>query len=370
MEGATCLICGGETQLRRNDVLMFKLTAFKDFLQNNLDRNKYIWRANSINETTKYLDSLCDRVFSRELEWGVDIPIKGFEQKKVWVWYEALLGYITDTMILGEEKGFDWRKFWKTDHEPETEKIIYMSHAKDNIVFHSLFFPAMLSALNDKWVTPNIMVSSEYLLFNDEKISKSSATTGLTFEAGGWAEKYDTDSIRMHFILNGPEKRDSNFSEDLLINTHNTEVVNKFGNLVNRTLKYKELTEIPDGKLNDKIEEMVKDAYKTVAESIESLEFKKAGGLIINLISSANKFFDDEKPWIQSKENTEAFNNTIFSCAYVIANLGILLDPFMPKAARKIREFLGLPADKNKWQPVTVKKHTSLSKVQPLFSRI
>ena len=365
LENATCLVCGATTEQREDKVLVFKLTAFKDVLTNLVEDNKSIWRANSLNETKKYLDDLRDRDFSRDLDWGVKIPVEGYENKVVWVWWEALLGYLTGTMKLGEQKGFDWRKFWKTDVEPENKKLVYMCHAKDNIVFHSMFLPAMLAGLKDNFVVNNTMVSAEYLMMNNAKISKSS---GTCFEALEWAKQYNTDSLRYHFAANGPEKKDANFTLELFQTTHNSEVVNKFGNLINRTLKFKGLEELPEGKIDSQIQSLVKNTYNLVADNIEKIEFKKAAESVMDLVSETNKFYDEQKPWVQAKEDREAFNNTIYTCAYVIANLSNLFEPFMPKACEKIREFLSL--DKTPvWKEIQVKP-VKLDKVQPLFARI
>lgn len=363
----TCLICGTETHLKENKVLVFKLSAFKNFLTSYLELNRPYWRANSINETEKYLKDLQDRDFSRDLDWGVKIPIEGFESKSVWVWYEALLGYLTESMQICEAKGLDWQDFWKTDHCPQTEKLIYMCHAKDNIPFHSLFFPAMLEGLNENFVAPNRMVSAEYLLMNNEKISKSKS--GNTFEALSWANEYNTDTLRYFFTVNGPEKKDCNFTLDLYKATHN-EVVNKFGNLVNRTLKYKGLTEIPVGKVDEEIKKAISDCYTSVSREIENIEFKKAGNLVMDLIELGNKYFDDRKPWVQIKEDMNGFNDTIYTCAYLIANLSNLVEPFMPNSANAIRTYLGI-SNELKWEEITsFNTKIDIEKIQPLFIRI
>lgn len=362
---ATCLVCGGKTEQREDKVLVFKLTAFKDLISNLVEQNKNVWRINAINETKKYLADLRDRDFSRELDWGVKIPVKGFEDKVVWVWWEALLGYLTDTMQLGEERGFDWRKFWKKDVEPEREKLIYMCHAKDNIVFHSMFLPAMLEGTHENFVTNNTMVSAEYLLCEGNKISKS---LGTSYEALVWANNYNTDSLRFHFATNGPEKKDANFTFDLYKTTHNNEVVNKFGNLINRTLKFKGLEKLPKGEIDNGVKTMVELTYKEVGAYIEKLEFKKASETAMELVSFANRYYDEQKPWVQAKEDREGFNNTIYTCAYVIANLSNIFEPFMPKSAKKIREFLNL--GEPSWAVVYPEAGQSLDKVEPLFSRI
>ena len=367
LEHGKCLICGNETHQKENRVLVFKLSAFKDFLTHNLETNRKYWRANSINETEKYLKDLQDRDFSRDLEWGVKVPIDGFEDKAVWVWYEALLGYLTASIQVCEERGLDWQNYWKTDHQTENDKLIYMCHAKDNIPFHSLFFPAMLEGLHENFVTPNRMVSAEYLLMNNEKISKSKS--GNSFEALTWANEYNTDTLRFFFTVNGPEKKDCNFSLDLYKTTHN-EVVNKFGNLVNRTLKYKGLTEIPVGTIDPEIKKAIQDCYTNVGKEIENIEFKKAGSLVMDLIETGNKYFDERKPWVQFKEDKNGFDDTIYTCAYLIANLSNLLEPFMPNATKSIRNYLGL-SNNLTWEEITkFETKIDMEKIQPLFTRI
>lgn len=367
LENSSCLVCGTKTQQKENKVLVFKLTAFKDFLTKHVEDNKKYWRANSINETNKYLKDLRDRDFSRDLDWGVEIPIKGFEDKVVWVWWEALLGYLTGSIKVAEEQGFNWKDFWKKDHDTDSEKVIYMCHAKDNIVFHSMFLPAMLEALNDNFVIPNKMVSAEYLLMDDQKISKS--RNGNSFEALKWATDYNTDTLRYYFAVNGPEKRDSNFTLDLYATTHN-EIVNKFGNLVNRTLKYKGLTTLPNGVINSGVKKLVENCYAEVGKEIENIEFKKAASLVMDLIMEGNKFFDEQKPWVQAKEDQDGFNNTIFTCAYLIANLSNLMEPFMPKTTKKIREILNLEKENLKWEPITPTAGIELNLTEPLFVRM
>lgn len=362
LEGAKCLICGGKTVQKENRVLVFKLTAFKDQLKKLVDDHENIWRPNSINETRKYLADLQDRDFSRDLDWGIEIPIAGFEDKKIWVWWEALLGYVTDTMKVCEQRGLDWRDYWSNDSK--TDKRIYMCHAKDNIPFHSLFLPAMLMATKDNFFIPDIMVSAEYLTFNNEKISKSK---GFDMSALSYANEFNTDSLRYYFFAYGPEKKDADFTSELYKNVHNTEVVNKLGNLVNRVLKFKGLTRIPVGKIDENVRQKVKEVFEKSSELIEHIEFKKYAECVMNLVADTNKYYDEQKPWAQAKEDEAAFANTMATCAYVIANLSILMEPIMPESCAKLREILGIT--EFEFKPVDVALGRELGEIQPLFSR-
>ena len=295
------------------------------------------------------------------MDWGVDIPVPGYETKKMYVWIEAVLGYITATMKKCEELGKNWEEFWKEEYSP----TIYMVHGKDNIVFHSIIFNALLMAMKDNYHLVNTVVSSEYLNINDEKISKSKGNGTPAIEL---VEKYGVDPLRFHLINNGPEKKDSNFTIEALIATNNGELLNKFGNLVNRTLKFKELEEVPQGKLDEEIKEKIEETYKLVGENIEKLEFKTASDIAMQLVETANKYYDEQKPWVQKKEDIEGFNNTIYTCSVIIANLANIFEPFMPNACEKTRKYLGL--QEKSWKLIEPKPGLKLEGIEPLFTRI
>ena len=145
-------------------------------------------------------------------------------------------------------------------------------------------------------------------------------------------------------------------------------MLNKFGNLVNRTLKFKELEEIPDGKLDENMKEIIVKAYENVGKAIETLEFKEASDLSMGLVEAANKYYDDQKPWIQKKENIEEFNNTIYTCATIIANLSNIFEPFMPDACEKIRNYLKI--ENKSWEIIEPKAGLKLENIEPLFTRM
>ena len=238
-----------------------------------------------------------------------------------------------------------------------------MVHGKDNIVFHSIILPALLIGLNENIHLPDVMVSTEYLNFNDQKFSKSKGIGLTIIEA---LDKFDTETLRFHLIKNGPETKDSNFTEEDYILTHN-EITNKLGNFVNRTLKYKGLSMIPKGVLNTDVEKYIKEKYIEISDFIEGIEFRKATLSIIELLDFANKYYDDKKPWIQFKENLNEFNNIIYTCAIIIANISNLISPFMPITAEKIRGYLNLKEEK--WEYINKIDNIELNNIYPLFER-
>ena len=181
-------------------------------------------------------------------------------------------------------------------------------------------------------------------------------------------DNYNSDMIRYYLIGNGPEKKDSNFSMEEFVATCNAEIVNKYGNLINRTLKYKGLEEIPSGNMNEEMKAKIQNAYKEVGEAVEQLEFRKAISLIRELVEDGNKYYEEQQPWKQQKENIDAFNNTIYTCANLVANLSNLYEPFMPTSSEKVRKLLDI--DASKWEYIEVEKNKKLEGVEPLFERI
>lgn len=356
---ATCRECGSQTVQKDNKNLYIGLSKMQGEIEKFVAANKGKWRVNAQNETDKYLrEGLKDRAITRDLDWGIDVPVDGYDDKKLYVWIEAVLGYVTAAMRVCEERGLDWEDYWK-----RADKV-YMVHGKDNIVFHSIIFTGLLLSLKEGFNLPDTIVSSEYLNFNNEKASKSKGNAISALDA---VENLNSDTIRFHLISNGPERKDTNFSIPEYVATHNNEVTNKYGNFVNRTLKFKGISEIPAGKLDEGVKALIENAYVEIGNAIEHLEFKDAADKAIKLIDDANKFYDDQKPWIQFKENIDEFNNTIFSCATLIANIANIMEPFMPASSAKVRNIFGI--DKASWSFVSVDPGMNLDNVEVLFTR-
>lgn len=361
-----CRICGSQTEIRDNTNLYFRLSELEQPLKEHFDKCSKYWRKNTVNETEKFLkEGLVDRAVTRDLNWGVTVPIDGYEDKRIYVWVEAVWGYVTAVQRYCEEHGLDWRDFWYKQGDDKNK--IYMCHGKDNIVFHTIIFPALLMAVNSKFYLPDVCVSTEFLNINGEKISKS--------KGNGWPmldmlAKFDADSLRYFCIANGPEKRDSNFTFEEYHNLHNGEIVNKFGNFVNRTLNYKGLDNyIPAGVLDKEIRDNLERTFKNVGESIESANFKDALQEVMRFVDDGNKYFDSKQPWVLFKESDKTeFNNVIFNCTYMIANLSILLEPFMPFCCKKLRDTLGI--DSVKWQVFDFVGDKKLPHLEPLFTRL
>ena len=360
--GAVCRECGNKTVQKSNKHLYLALSKLQDKVKEYAENNQDNWRVASKNETQKYLnEGLRDRAVTRDLDWGIDIPLEGFEDKKMYVWIEAVLGYLTTTQKYCEENGLDWEKFWK---EGNNNKM-YMCHGKDNITFHTIILPALLIAMNENFHLPDTMVATQYLNINSEKISKSKGNAITVSEI---VEKYSRESLRYYMLAYGPENKDVDFTLEGYINVHNSDIVNKFGNFVNRTLRFKGITSIPYASMNEQVTNEINKTYEEVSDLIEKLEIRKACNRIMELIEFGNKYYDERKPWIQKKEDESEFNNTIYTCANLIANLSNLIEPIMPETSRKIREYLNI--EKPEWKTVIINNEIDLKEIEPLFERI
>ena len=270
-------------------------------------------------------------------------------------------GYITATMKICEERNISWEDYWK---ESENLKM-YMCHGKDNIPFHTMILPGLLLALDENYHLPDVMVASQYVNIDSEKISKSKGN-GITIL--DMIKEYDVDSLRYYMIAYGPENADINFTMENYINVHNSDLVNKFGNFVNRTLNFKGLESIVPAKMNEEISKVISEKYIIISKYIEKLEFRKACAEIIDLVEIGNKYYDERKPWIDYKENIEEFNNTIYTCIKIIANLINMLEPLIPNKTEKLRKYLNIynPTFKK----VILKDKIILKNIDLLFERI
>lgn len=357
-----CIICNSNLVQKENKVLYLKLSEFQKEIETHTKKVDRFWRVNARNETWKYLkQGLQDRAVTRDLNWGIEIPIQGYEEKRMYVWIDAVLGYLTDTMKICEENGENWEEFWKNGYNNK----IYMCHGKDNIVFHSIILNGLLLGQNENYHLVDTIVSAEYLNFNEQKFSKSKGIGITVLEA---CEKYDSDSIRYYLISNGPERKDANFTVENFKNVHNGEILNKFGNLVNRTLNFKGLDEIPMGNIDSEIESLIKNTYLEVEEYIEKLEFKLAVEKIMYLVEYSNRYYDANKPWICKNEDIDKFNDIIYTCSIVIANLSNLFEPIMPDTCEKIREYLKI--EEKKWEYIVLDKKVKLPSIEHLFERL
>lgn len=356
-----CAVCRHSVSFRSSKHLYIAISKLEKELRELVDRSDG-WRRNAISFTNRYIgEGLRDRALTRDLDWGIDVPKAGYENKSIYIWAENVLGYLSASKVVAERRGADFGELWGEDARH------YYVHGKDNIPFHTIILPALLLANGSGWHLPDRIVSSEYLTLEGKKISTSK---NYAIWVKDLLENYEADSIRYFFIANGPEKKDADFSWREYINSHNGELLGAYGNFVNRSLAF--IAKywggvVPAGELNPEIKAKIDELFECVGEKIEKGSFKEALDDVFEFVRGANKFFDAEQPWITRTEDEKKCQNTLYQCVQVIANLSILLEPFLPFSSEKVRGWLNVNLA---WEPASVPFGYQLPEVEILFQRI
>ena len=358
-----CAICGNKTSYKKNKNLYFKLSNFQDNIKELLESKRGLWRENAVNFTERYLkEGIPDRCASRTLNYGIDIPLDGFKDKKLYGWFENVWGYVTASKKYAEEHNLNWEDYWKSE-----DSKIYLVHAKDNIPFHTVIFPSLLLATNDNYRLPDKIISDEYITIEGEKLSKSK---GNYITLRHLLDNYPVDAIRYYFSINNPETRDFNFTYEGFINSINGELLGKWGNFVNRTLQF--INKSFDGKLNsnkvdDVIESKLIDLYNAVGNDIDNGDTKDALSKIFNFINYSNKYFDENEPWKLAKEDVSKCEDILYNCCNIIFNINNLLKPYLIETTKYVEEFLNDKIDK--WKYRRLNNINLFKEIKPLYTR-
>ena len=356
-----CSVCGNMPAFRPTKHLFIAISKLEKKLTAFIDEHPH-WRKNAIAFSRRYInEGLRDRAVTRDLDWGIDVPKDGYENKKVYIWAENVLGYLSMSKTVAEQRGVDYGDIWGADSRH------YYVHGKDNIPFHTIILPSLMLANGGKWKLPDDIISSEFLTLEGRKISTSQ----------NWAiwvkdivDRYDPDSIRYFIIASGPEKRDTDWTWREFVNSHNGELLGAWGNFVNRTLafviKYCEGI-VPDGNLNSELEAKTSGIYHSIGSLIESGCLKEAIDSAFEFVRYGNKYFDSQRPWETRATDIPACSDAIYNCVQMIANLAVLLEPFLPFSSAKIREWLSVD---NSWEPKTVDCGYRIPGSEILFTRL
>ncbi len=356
-----CAVCGKKISFRKSKHLYISISKMENELRE-LVNNGDAWRKNAIAFTNRYIDEgLRDRALTRDLDWGIKVPRVDYENKSIYIWAENVLGYLSASKVAADRRGADFNELWGED------SIHYYVHGKDNIPFHTIILPALLIGNGSGYHLPDRIVSSEYLTLEGKKISTSK---NYAIWVKDLLENYEADSIRYFFIANGPEKKDADFSWREFINSHNGELLGAYGNFVNRSLafiaKYLGGT-VPEGSVAPEIDRKIDALYISVGEKTEKADFKDALDEIFEFVRFANKFFDTEQPWTTRTADENKCKNTLYQCVQIIANLSVLLAPFIPFSSEKVAEWLNIDLD---WNRKTIPAGVEIPETGILFKRI
>lgn len=336
------MLSGEKPILKKTKHWYLPLNEYQEFISDwILKGHKKDWKPNVYGQVKSWLEEgLKPRAMTRDLDWGVPVPLEGEKGKVLYVWFDAPIGYISSTKEWAERTGKDWKPYWQ---DKETKLVHFI--AKDNIVFHCIIFPAMLKAHGD-YILPDNVPANEFLNLENDKISTSR-------NWAVWAHEYladfpgKQDSLRYTLLANAPETKDNNFTWKDFQTKNNSELVGIFGNFINRVSvlinKYYD-GEIPEVGNNFHSEELeyLSKISKEISTYLSNYEFRNGLSSLMNLARLGNKFLQEKEPWKKIKDEPEKVKETLYVSAQIAAYLGELSEPFIPFSSQKIMNGLNL----------------------------
>jgi methionyl-tRNA synthetase len=357
-------------EFKETEHLFFKLSDFRDTLLEWLSKGKEHWRPSVINFTRNWLEEgLIDRAITRDLEWGIKIPREGYENKRMYVWFEAVMGYYSASLHWAKNQGDKdlWKEWWEND---DAEHYYFM--AKDNIPFHTIIWPAMLSGCGLH--LPHDVPANEYLLLDSTQFSKSRKHAVWIPD---YLEKYDPEVLRYYLAAIMPEQKDANFTWEDYVTRINSELIGNYGNLLHRVISFAQKN-FPDGLHADEckipsLQEKVGEVYRRVGEALEACKFKRALKAIMELSQAGNIALNEAAPWKQLKADRDACEATLVTFLNVCRSLSVMMTPFLPTSSQKAWEYMGQEGriEDHGWNSAVEDKNDfNLRPPLPLFSKL
>ena len=371
--GMACRLCGGGPEIRETEHFFLKLSAFEERLQEWV-ADKTHWKPNVRNFTRGYLDGgLHDRAITRDIEWGVPVPLEGYATKRIYVWFEAVIGYLSASKEWARTVGAPerWREFWQGDCRA------YYFMGKDNIPFHTVIWPAMLMG-SEGLNLPYDVPANEFLNLEGLKLSTS---RNWAVWLPDYLDRYEPDPLRYVVASNMPETSDSDFSWKEYVRSNNDELVATYGNLVHRVLTMTVRNfdgRVPArGPLDGESEELLDRAESALGEvgrHIESCSFRLALGSAMDLAHAANRYLDRKEPWRAIRSDRDSAAGTLWVALAAINCLKTLLYPFLPFSSEKLHAMLGLQAGVQdegwRWDRDSLRPDHKLQEPRPLFAKL
>ena len=341
-----------------------------------LKGHKEDWKTNVYGQVKSWIDNgLKERAVTRDLDWGIPVPIKGLKEKVLYVWFDAPIGYISSTKEWAKNNGKDWEPYWKSD---KTKLIHFIG--KDNIVFHCIIFPVILKE-SSGYILPYNVPANEFLNLEGKKISTSK-------NWAVWLHEYlkelpgREDLLRYVLTSNAPETKDNDFTWKEFQARNNNELVSIYGNFVNRVFvlinKYFKGKVPSPNNLNNKDSEILKSIKKfpeKIGKKIEEFKFREASQNLINLSRLGNKYLAEQEPWKLVKTEMDKVQNIMYIAVQITATLSILSEPFLPFSSKKLKSLLNIAKSELKWNDLInineiIKPGHIISKPELLFKKI
>ncbi len=332
------------------------------------------WKPNVYGQVKSWLDDgLKARAVTRDLDWGIPVPVQGGENKVLYVWFDAPIGYISATKDWAQQNNTDWEPYWK---DKNTKLIHFIG--KDNIVFHCIIFPSMLKA-EGSYVLPTNVPANEFLKLEGQKLSTSK-------NWAVWLHEYledfpgKQDVLRYVLTANAPENKDNDFTWRDFQARNDNELVAIYGNFINRIVVlihkyYQGVVPAPNDntQLDDETLEELYSLPTKISTALENFRFREASQILLKIARLGNKYLADEEPWKQQKTNPERVKTIMYNGLQIAAVLAIATTPFLPQTANKLKTILGLSLQSN-WSDMTqselVAAGTTLAPSELLFSKV
>ncbi len=366
---------GDTPEFRDTEHFFLKLTAFEERLSSWV-KDKGHWRPNVLNFTTRYLEGgLQDRAITRDLAWGVPVPVAGYEDKRIYVWFEAVIGYLSSAKEWANNRGEPdaWRDFWYGDAVP------YYFIGKDNIPFHTIIWPAMLMGYDRGLLLPEDVPANEFLNLEGFKLSKS---RNWAVWVPDYLEEFDPDPIRYVLSINMPESADTDFSWREFIRRNNDELVATYGNLVNRVLSFTYRSwdgrvpePLPEQEMDTRSRALLAQADEVLDRvdiSLGACHFRDGIRFAMDLARDANRYLEAQAPWKSIKTDVRASATALFVGMCVLSALKTVLYPYMPFSSDKVHRYLGFAGHVQDagWQVRRPVPGQALVKPEPLFTKL
>jgi len=364
-------IDGSRPELRETEHYYLDLGKLQPKIEEFLHQRESYWRPNVLRQSLGQMqaESLHGRPITRDLDWGIPVPIQGWNGKCLYVWFEAVIGYLSAAIEWAQVRGEPekWREWW---HDPEARAYYFIG--KDNIPFHAIIWPGQLIGSGSSFdelmkskpaaplVLPYDVPANEFMNLEGQKISGS---RNWAVWVSDFLTRYDPDALRYYLTVNMPEAKDTDWAWEDFYKKNNDELVATWGNLANRVLSfaYKNWDgKVPDpGKLEGEDKELlayINEGFQTVADYMEGVRLRAALGEAMRLATEVNRYLDETAPWISIKTDKAAAGRAIFTAIQAIDSLKVMLSPFLPFTCERLHTFLGYDQPLFGEQYVEVKK--------------
>jgi len=366
-----CRICGAFPEVKESEHFFFRLSAFNEQLLAWVSEQSH-WRPNVLNFTVNLLkEGLKDRAITRDIEWGIPVPIPGFDDKRIYVWFEAVIGYLSASKEWAGSCGDEekWRDFWQGDAKS------YYFIGKDNIPFHTIIWPAMLmgyEGLNLPYDVP----ANEFLTLEGRPLSTS---RNWAVWLPDYLERYAPDPLRYFLSASMPESGDTDFSWREFVRRNNDELVATYGNLVHRvlTFTYRNFEgAVPSpGEWDERDEALlvkVEDAFPAMDRMLYNCRFREAIRTAMSLAQETNRYLDDKSPWKRIKEDRQGSATSLYVALVAISGLKTLLYPFLPFSSQELHRLLGFEGkvEDTSWAFTPLPAGQKLALPEPLFVKL